>query len=105
MDTIKLFIFLLAFFVCSTSFGDNTYSVVGKLKTKDYVVLLKNGPNGPAYSITNHEGTEVADNLTGDQLSSRFPDIKNLLERGIADDAGLSPGFKELYERKTYDLN
>ena len=60
-------------------------SVIGCLKTKDQVITITTGPDGPLYTIKSKEGRLIALNLSGEELASRFPDLHEKIEKSVAD--------------------
>ena len=60
-------------------------SVIGRLKTRDQVITITAGPDGPLYTIESKEGELIAINISGEELASRFPDLHEKLEKSLAD--------------------
>ncbi len=60
-------------------------SVIGHLKTRDQVITITAGPDGPLYTIKSKEGELIASNLSGEELASRFPDLHEKIEKSLAD--------------------
>jgi len=72
--------------------ADEINNVVGMLKTNEHLIIIANGPDGPIYTVKNSEGTVVLeDKLSKVELVSKFPNLGELVNIGIADDASLSP--------------
>jgi hypothetical protein len=62
--------------------------VVGHLKTRDRVITIRSGAAGPLYTVKAEDGTILASDLPADELAARFPDLKQVVQGGIADWAG-----------------
>jgi hypothetical protein len=60
-------------------------SVIGSLKTRDQVITITVGPDGPLYTIKSKEGDVIALNISGEELASRFPDLHEKMEKSLAD--------------------
>ena len=60
-------------------------SVIGRLKTRDQVITITAGPDGPLYTIESKEGELIATNISGEELASRFPDLHEKIEKSLAD--------------------
>jgi hypothetical protein len=60
-------------------------SVIGHLKTRDQVITITAGPDGPLYTIKSKEGGMIAVNISGEELASRFPDLHEKMEKTLAD--------------------
>ncbi len=63
--------------------------VIGHLKTMDKSITIHVGPNGPFYTVTSQSGEVLAVNLSTGELSEKFPELKKLVEKGIANWAGI----------------
>ena len=63
--------------------------VIGHLKTADKSVTIHVGPNGPFYTVTSKAGEVLAFNLSTRELSEKFPELQDVVEKGIADWAGI----------------
>lgn len=59
--------------------------VIGHLKTRDQVITITAGPDGPLYTIKSKEGAVIASHLSGEELASRFPDLHKKIEKSLAD--------------------
>ncbi len=72
-------------------------SVIGRLKTRDKFITIRTGADGPLYTVKSKEGKTLAMDIPAAQLSARFPELKDVVERGIAgDDASLSPRYWQI---------
>ena len=60
-------------------------TVIGHLKTRDQVISITTGPDGPLYTIRSKEGLEIALHLTIEELATRFPDLHVKIEKSLAD--------------------
>jgi hypothetical protein len=60
-------------------------SVIGRLETRDEVITITAGPDGPLYTIMSREGRFIAVNLSGEELATRFPALHERIEKSLAD--------------------
>jgi len=60
-------------------------SVIGHLKTRNQVITITAGPDGPLYTIKSEEGGLIALNISGEELAARFPDLHEMIEKSLAD--------------------
>ena len=87
----------------SNSLLGESYPVIGFLKTNEHTITLQIGPNDqPLYTVRTHSGRMIADSMPETELVAKWPQLKTLIEEGIADDASLNldddgnvPGFIE----------
>ena len=66
----------------------NPGPVVVQLKTRDKLIAIRTGTNGPLYTVTSNDGQTLAVDLPATELSAKFPELKAVVERGVADWAG-----------------
>ena len=68
------------------------YPVIGHLKKKGRIITIKKGPDGPLYTVETKDGKILAVNLSSDKLYAEFPELKSVIENGLAvDDAAYRP--------------
>ena len=60
-------------------------SVIGHLETRDQVITIAAGPDGPLYTIKSKEGQLIALNLSGKELATRFPALHEKIEKSLAE--------------------
>ncbi len=73
------------------------YPVIGHLKKRDKVITIRKGPDGPLYTVEGKGGKTLAVNLPAEKLVAEFPDLKNVIENGMAvDDAAYRPDKADL---------
>lgn len=65
--------------------GESGEAVIGHLETRDQVISITTGPDGPLYTIRSDEGEEIATHLTKEELATRFPDLHEKIEKSMAD--------------------
>ena len=75
---------------------ESNVPVIGHLKTRDKLITIRTGSDGPLYTVKSKDGTVLAVNLPAEDLYAMFPELKDLMERGIADWAGLDPKFRTI---------
>ena len=85
---------------CQISEDTSGYPVIGYLKKRDRVITIKKGPGGPLYTVETKDGKILGANLPADILCAEFPDLKSLIEKGMAvEDAAyrqVNPGVKSI---------
>ena len=64
--------------------------VIVHLVSRDHVVSVTSGPNGPLYSAKTKDGVMVASGLTLQQLREEHPDVYRQLHPAISADAHAS---------------
>ncbi len=75
---------------CMASVFSHAETAVGVLKSKQHLVEIFAGEDGPLYSVKNLKGELLASRLTDTDLLDKFPALEPVI-RGYADDASLSP--------------
>jgi hypothetical protein len=60
-------------------------SIIGRLKTRDRVITITSGSDGPLYTIESKDGEMIATNLSGEELATRFPALYEKIEKSLAD--------------------
>jgi hypothetical protein len=61
--------------------------VIVHLVSRDHVVSVTTGPNGPLYSAKSKDGEMVASGLTLRELREEYPDVYRRLHPAISADA------------------
>ena len=69
--------------------------VIGQLKTRDKLITVRIGQDGPLYKITSKEGVVLAEDLPEKELVAKFPELKEVIEQGMADWADLDLRHRE----------
>jgi len=70
--------------------------IVGHLKTRDKLITIRTGTDGPLYTVKSEDGTVLAVDLPAEELSAKFPELRGVVEQGIADWAGLDPQYRTI---------
>ena len=70
--------------------------VTGHLKTRDKLITIRAGSNGPLYTVESEDGTVLAVDLPAEDVSAKFPELKDVVERGVADWAGIYPQYQTI---------
>jgi len=68
--------------VFSAQTGDD--AVIGHLQTKDKIVTIRSDTDGPLYTVKSKDGEILAIDLTTEDLYAEFPELKNIIENGLA---------------------
>jgi hypothetical protein len=81
------------------------FPVIGHLKTKDKLITIRRGADGPLYTVETKDGEILAVNLPAGKLYAEFPELKSLLERGMAvEDASNRLRNKEDLKARPIDI-
>ncbi len=90
-------LFLLAVLVVSPAYGaTEELPSIGQLETRDYLIVIHSSPAGILYTIKTHEGEIIAQQLSEQLLATRYPQLHESLQRGIADPAEETPDLPPL---------
>ena len=72
-------------------------AVIGHLQTKDKILTIRSGADGPLYTVKSKDGELLAVDLTTEDLYAEFPDLKKIIETGFAgEDASLRNGAPQV---------
>jgi hypothetical protein len=72
--------------------AQDTASVsLGRLETRNHVMVIYAGEEGNRYTVTDKQGKVLGRYLTPAELQTRFPDLKRVLDVGGKLDASLGP--------------
>jgi hypothetical protein len=69
--------------------------VIGQLKTTDKLITVHAGEWGSIYKVTSHKGVVLGANLSKEELIAKYPELKQVIEQGIADWADLDVKYQE----------
>ena len=61
--------------------------VIGHLEMKDKLITIRTGSAGPLYTVKSKDGKVLAEDLDPAELSAKFPELKDVVEQGVADGA------------------
>ena len=64
-------------------------AIIGQIRTKDKILIIRSGDDGFLYTVKSKDGGLLATDLKTEELGSKFPDLKDVVERGLAGDASL----------------
>ncbi len=64
-------------------------AVIGQIRTRDNVIIIRSGANGRLYTIKSKGGSILAVDLNAGELNERFPELREVIENGLAGDASL----------------
>jgi hypothetical protein len=67
--------------------GTPEHPVIVRLAGRREVVTVSGGPNGPVYSVADHQGRTMVSHATLDELRDRHPDIYRQIRTLVATDA------------------
>ena len=66
--------------------------VIGQIQTRDKVVVIRSGKNGPLYTVKSKDGAVLAEDIIADEVNLKFPDLKGIVKNGVAGyDASVRP--------------
>lgn len=61
--------------------------VIGHLEMKDKLITIRTGSAGPLYTVKSKDGNILAEDLDPAEMSAKFPELKDVVEQGVADSA------------------
>jgi hypothetical protein len=64
-------------------------AVIGQIQTRDKVIIIRSGADGQLYTIKSKDGNLLAADLNAGELNARFPELKEVIQNGLAGDASL----------------
>ena len=65
-------------------------AVIGHLQTRDKILTIRCSTHGPLYTVKSKDGKLLAVDLSSKDLYAEFPDLKEIVESGLAgEDASL----------------
>lgn len=77
----------------------SAHPVLGQIQTRDKVVIIRSGTEGRLYTVKSKDGNILAVDLDIGELDARFPELKEVVENGLAgDDATLR--IKDTFDNK-----
>ena len=59
-------------------------AVIGHLKTSDKMITIRSDTDGPRYTVKTIDGKLLAGDLSREDLYAEFPDLVEVIERGLA---------------------
>ena len=68
--------------------GTPEHPVIVRLAGRREVVTVSGGPNGPVYSVSDHQGRTMLSHATLDELRDQHPDIYRQIRSLVATDTG-----------------
>lgn len=74
-------------------FAPAPLAVIGRLQTRDKHITIKAGPNGPVYHVVAKDGQVLVNDLTLEQIQTRWPDLHEFLKSGLAGGGAKEGGF------------
>lgn len=63
--------------------------VIGQIQTRNKVIIIRSGADGQIYTVKSKEGDILADDLNAEELNAKFPELKEVVENGLAGDASV----------------
>ena len=79
-------------------------AVIGQIRTKDKVLIIRSGADGPLYTVKSREGNFLAADINAEELNEKYPELKEIAEKGLAgNDASLRMNNKVDIKMQTPD--
>src|SRR5688572_22162220 len=75
--------------------GTPEHPVIVRLAGRREVVTVSGGPNGPVYSVADHQGRTMLSHATLEELRDRHPDVYRQIRTLVATDTGTVTGSAE----------
>jgi len=82
---------LMLISLCDYSAAEELSRTLGVLKTNEYIVIIAKETDHNLYTVKSENGTILGDQLSKVPLATKFPELVELVNTGIADDASLNP--------------
>ena len=76
---------------CAASDNPASGIATGMLQTRDYIVTMYAGRDGPLYSVRSLDGVLLVEDISMDTMVARYPDLNYLKDNDNIDWAGLDP--------------
>lgn len=89
MKKITIIAFSLLLLSACAADDDNSGIATGMLKTREYIVTMYAGTNGPLYSVRGLDGTLLDQDISMDTMVARYPELNYLQDNDSIDWAGL----------------
>ena len=64
--------------------GNDSFPVLFHLKTRNRFITVRCGADGPIYTIKDHKGNILSENVPDSVLRAKFPEIHGIFDSGIA---------------------
>jgi hypothetical protein len=65
-------------------------AVIISIQTRDKIVIIRSGPDGPLYTVKSKDGKVLSDDINAESLYAEYPELEGVVKRGIAgNDAAL----------------
>lgn len=62
---------------------DERYIALGEIRSRDRIIVILSGPNGPAYTVKSEDGTILATRLSEAEILARFPELGDAIAEGF----------------------
>jgi len=59
-------------------------AVIVQIQTRDKIVIIRSGPDGPLYTVKSKDGKVLADDINAESLYAEYPELKEVVKRGTA---------------------
>ena len=73
----------------------SAHPIIGHPKTRDKLITIRTEPDGPLYTVKSSSGQVLAVDLPAAKLTAKFPELKDIIEHGIANWAGLNYRYQK----------
>lgn len=87
--------------VNSISYHSSGRPIIGQLRTKDKVLIIRSAADGQIYTVKSKEGDTIAVDLNALELDAKFPELKEVVKKGLAGDASLRSNDRIIYNAPT----
>lgn len=62
---------------------NDRYIPLGEIRSRDHIIVILSGPNGPAYTVKSEDGTILATRLSESEILARFPALGDAIAEGF----------------------
>ncbi len=91
MKKLMLILAMLLSLCVSAGEADETFTLVGSLKTRDYIVEMGMQNSTRVYLVKDHSGQNVSGLMAETDFLANYPELYNSVVNSVADDASLYP--------------
>ena len=93
---ISILALLTVLAACVSEEGTTGGIATGMLKTRDYIVTMYAGSNGPLYSVRSLGGDMLDEDISMETMVARYPELDYLQDNDNIDWAGLDTTQRQL---------
>ena len=70
--------------VSTSVVSSSDFPVIGYIERREQTITIKASPKGPLYSVKTTDGKVLFENLSGEQLSAKAPELHEFIKTAVA---------------------